>query len=206
MEGPGGYQFVGRTVQMWNRFKQTTDFQQPWLLRFFDQIRFYPVSGPELLRLRSAFVEGKFKLKIEEGTFSLKQYNQFLQTNADAIAEFKTKQQAAFEAERDRWAAAGEFEAEAQAEAALDIGETDLPEITLPPGTEGVVAHLSANVWQVLVNPGDQVAEGDRILILEAMKMEIAITAEVSGAIAEVFCQKGQTVTAGQILAAIEPA
>jgi urea carboxylase len=206
MEGPGGYQFVGRTVQMWNRFKQTADFQQPWLLRFFDQIRFYPVSGPELLRLRSAFVEGKFKLKIEESSFSLKQYNQFLETNASAITEFKTKQQAAFEAERDRWAAAGEFEAEAQAEVALEIGDTDLPEITLPPGTEGVVAHLSANVWQVLVNPGDQVAEGDRILILEAMKMEIAITAEVSGAIAQVFCQKGQTVTAGQILAAIEPA
>src|ERR1700686_3828232 len=38
MEGPGGYQFVGRTVQMWNSWKET-----PWLLRFFDQIRFYPV-------------------------------------------------------------------------------------------------------------------------------------------------------------------
>jgi urea carboxylase len=43
MEGPGGYQFVGRTVQMWNRYKQTADFKdgKPWLLRFFDQIRFY---------------------------------------------------------------------------------------------------------------------------------------------------------------------
>jgi urea carboxylase len=44
MEGPGGYQFVGRTVQMWNRFRAPADFQQPWLLRFFDQIRFYPVA------------------------------------------------------------------------------------------------------------------------------------------------------------------
>ena len=42
MEGPGGYQFVGRTVQMWNRYRQTADFAdgKPWLLRFFDQIRF----------------------------------------------------------------------------------------------------------------------------------------------------------------------
>ncbi|RTL55728.1 MAG: 5-oxoprolinase/urea amidolyase family protein, partial [Rhodocyclaceae bacterium] len=47
MEGPGGYQFVGRTVQMWNRHKQTADFSKPWLLRFFDQIRFYPVSQEE---------------------------------------------------------------------------------------------------------------------------------------------------------------
>ena len=41
MEGPGGYQFVGRTLQMWNTFHASP----PWLLRFFDQIRFYP-SAP----------------------------------------------------------------------------------------------------------------------------------------------------------------
>ncbi len=47
MEGPGGYQFVGRTVQMWNRYRQTVDFSdgKQWLLRFFDQIRFYPVTA-----------------------------------------------------------------------------------------------------------------------------------------------------------------
>ena len=47
MEGPGGYQFVGRTCQMWNTYKVTDAFarDRPWLLRFFDQIRFYPVSG-----------------------------------------------------------------------------------------------------------------------------------------------------------------
>ena len=49
MEGPGGYQFVGRTLQMWNRWRQTADFTdgKPWLLRFFDQVRFFPVSEAE---------------------------------------------------------------------------------------------------------------------------------------------------------------
>lgn len=72
MEGPGGYQFVGRTVQMWNRYRQTTDFKdgKPWLLRFFDQIRFYPVSESELLALRKDFITGQFKLRVEETTFS----------------------------------------------------------------------------------------------------------------------------------------
>ena len=37
MEGPGGYQFVGRTIQMWNRWRHTADFSEPWLLRHFDQ-------------------------------------------------------------------------------------------------------------------------------------------------------------------------
>ena len=62
MEGPGGYQFVGRTLQVYNRFRATSKFAAgtPWLLRFFDQIRFYPVSAEELLEggRRGAF-EGR---------------------------------------------------------------------------------------------------------------------------------------------------
>ena len=54
MEGPGGYQFVGRTIQMWNPLKETEYFKhgKPWLLDFFDQIRFYPVSAEEILKDR----------------------------------------------------------------------------------------------------------------------------------------------------------
>ncbi|MGE0337592.1 MAG: urea carboxylase, partial [Gammaproteobacteria bacterium] len=52
MEGPGGYQFVGRTLQMWNRHRRTDAFAQPWLLRFFDRIRFHPVSADELAVIR----------------------------------------------------------------------------------------------------------------------------------------------------------
>jgi hypothetical protein len=62
MEGPGGYQFVGRTLQMWNRWRQTAGVRgKPWLLRFFDQIRFYPVSEDELLRIREAFPHGRYR-------------------------------------------------------------------------------------------------------------------------------------------------
>src|ERR1019366_5190112 len=61
MEGPGGYQFVGRTIQMWNTHRSTKDFRdgKPYLLRFFDEIRFEPVSAAELLRLRESFPYGK---------------------------------------------------------------------------------------------------------------------------------------------------
>ena len=198
MEGPGGYQFVGRTVQMWNRFQQTEDFTNPWLLRFFDQIQFYPVSSQELKRDRDLFLSGKFKLRVEETSFSLKQYTKFLESIAPEVAHFKTKQQAAFEAERDRWAAAGEFAAQEELEA-----EPIAAAVTLPPGSEPIVAHLSANIWQVLVQSGDQVIAGDRLFILEAMKMEIAIVVDEPGVVAQVFCQPGQTVMAGQVLGAI---
>ena len=204
MEGPGGYQFVGRTVPIWNRYKQTADFTQPWLLRFFDQIRYYPVSAEQLLHDREALIQGKLKLRIEEETFSLKQYNQFLNSNADGIAAFRTQQRTAFQAERDRWAAAGEF----TRQETLEVAQTDQVEtsdIVLPPNSEAVVAHVSANVWQVLVKSGDVVAEGDCLIILEAMKMEIAMVADTAGVIAELFCTQGQTVSAGQVLLAIEP-
>ncbi len=109
MEGPGGYQFVGRTVQVWNTYHVTKDFAagHPWLLRFFDQVRFYPVSAAELLQLREDFLTGKFQLRVEETTFRLKEYQAFLAQDAEAIAAFRLKQRAAFGEERDRWKAAG---------------------------------------------------------------------------------------------------
>ncbi|MEP0923927.1 urea carboxylase [Leptolyngbya sp. ST-U4] len=203
MEGPGGYQFVGRTVPVWNRYRSTQDFTQPWLLRFFDQIRFFPVSPEELLSYREDVIQGKVKLDIQEETFSLQQYQNFLGANAEDIAAFRAKQQAAFAAERDRWAAAGEFTQQEILEAAQP--ETETSETLLPDDVEAVVSHISANVWQVLVQPGDRVAEGDRLVILEAMKMEIAVDAECTGTITKVFCRSGQTVTAGQLLLAIQP-
>jgi urea carboxylase len=105
MEGPGGYQFVGRTVQVYNRFRITREFEPgtPWLLRPFDQIQFHPVSAEELLDLRARFPHGKYEVRIEHGTFRLGDYERFLAEHALGIQIFKARQQAAFEAERARW-------------------------------------------------------------------------------------------------------
>jgi len=202
MEGPGGYQFVGRTVQMWNRYQQTADFQagKPWLLRFFDQIRFYPMSAPDLLKYRDAFIQGKVKLEIQEETFSLRRYNEFLRSISDETTAFKTKQQAAFEAERDRWA-----ELDLQVETAIEppavVPESEL---ALPLNSEVVRAHIPANVWQIVVETGDVVEVGDKLIVLEAMKMEIAIVAPVAGTILDVLCTQGQLVSVDQVLFVIQ--
>ena len=110
MEGPGGYQFVGRTVQMWNTHRSTEDFREgkPYLLRFFDEIRFEPVGPDELLRLRESFPYGKTHVRIEESSFRYSTYKRWLEENSASIAAFKRGQQAAFEAERERWRAAGQ--------------------------------------------------------------------------------------------------
>jgi urea carboxylase len=100
MEGPGGYQFVGRTLQMWNRYRAVEAFGgQPWLLRFFDQIRFYPVSAEELLRIRRDFPLGRYPLKIEETELRLSDYQAFLDREAEGIDAFRQQQRGAFDAE-----------------------------------------------------------------------------------------------------------
>lgn len=110
MEGPGGYQFVGRTVQVWNGRQRGPHFDQPWLLRTFDQLRWYPVGADELLEMRAAHAEGALPLRIEETAFRFAEHRAALEASAGEIATFKARQQAAFDAERRAWAAAGELD------------------------------------------------------------------------------------------------
>jgi urea carboxylase len=205
MEGPGGYQFVGRTLQMWNRYKQTDAFTggKPWLLRFFDQIRFFPVTEQELLKIREDFPLGRYPLRIEESAFSLRDYNDILQGNAQSIAAFKSRQQAAFEAERERWRGAGQAEYATDTSVAQAAADTELD---LPPNGYAVATHLAGNVWKVPVKPGDTVAQGDALVIVESMKMEFPIAAPRAGKVLQVFCQEGSQVAAGQDLIVIESA
>jgi urea carboxylase len=204
MEGPGGYQFIGRTCQMWNRYRQTAEFAEgkPWLLRFFDQIRFFPVSHGELLRFRDDFIQGKARLKIEHETFRLREYNAFLAEHCAGIDSFKSRQQAAFEAERRRWEASGQLNFSAGAEAAA---APEKPEI-LPAGCTAIPAQIPGNVWKIHTFAGATVGKGDPLLIVESMKMEITIEAPRAGRIREVRCAEGRPVSAGETLVVIEAA
>ncbi len=203
MEGPGGYQFVGRTVQMWNRYRQTEDFVdgKPWLLRFFDQIRFYPVSESELLTLRKDFIAGRFKLRVEGATFSLKQYNQFLQQNSASIKAFKAGQQVAFEAERERWKISGQVEY--ANEDSLEDADTQ-SELDMPEGACAVGSHITGTVWKILVKEGQSVAAGDTLVVVESMKMEFSVDATVSGTVRQISCKEGGYVSTGQMLLVIQ--
>ena len=202
MEGPGGYQFVGRTVPVWNPYRQTADFRdgKPWLLRFFDQIRFFPVTAEELSRYRNDVIRGRVRLDIREETFSLRRYNAFLAEHQAEIAAFKDRQQAAFEAERARWAESGQNYADDQAvaEAAADT------ELDLPPGARPIASHIAGNVWKVLAREGDRVNPGDPLVVVESMKMEFVVPAPEGGRIWRIFCAEGGQVVAGQDLLVLQ--
>ena len=67
-----------------------------------------------------------------------------------------------------------------------------------------VQADMVANVWRVVVAPGDSVVEGDPLVILESMKMEIPVTAPRAGTVKEVRVKEGEVVKEGQVLVVLE--
>lgn len=67
-----------------------------------------------------------------------------------------------------------------------------------------VKAHITGNVWKILVKPGDRVSEGDTLVILESMKMEIPIDAEDDGTVGEIVIKEGQSVTEGDLVLNLE--
>jgi urea carboxylase len=192
MEGPGGYQFVGRTLQMWNTYRA----DPPWLLRFFDRIQFYPVDAAELLEIREEFPHGRYPLRMEDQTFRLREYQTFLRGIEGETIAAKRRQQEAFEAERERWARAGASEA-------FEAPEDNLPAAApdaVPEGCRAVNSPLTASVWNVAVETGQRVEAGQKLVVLEAMKMEIAVAAPSAGVVEMLNCAPGALVSAGQRL------
>ncbi|MEC8485321.1 MAG: biotin/lipoyl-containing protein, partial [Pseudomonadota bacterium] len=70
-------------------------------------------------------------------------------------------------------------------------------------GGEDVPAPLAGNIFKVLVSPGQQVAEGETVMIMEAMKMETEISAPKAGTVASVYVKEGDAVQVGQALLAL---
>ncbi|MDT0194847.1 urea carboxylase [Arthrobacter sp. AB6] len=198
MEGPGGYQFVGRTTQVWSRYADSAPFESgsPWLLRFFDRISWYPVSPEELLGLRADMAAGRGRgVEIEDGTFSLAEHEVFLEENRESIAAFREKQGDAFAVERQAWADAGEFD---RADALATVISPVADEVTVPDGGSLVAAPFAASVWKVDVSEGDRVVQGQALVSLEAMKMETVLEAPCDGVVLQVLPAAGSQVVAGE--------
>jgi urea carboxylase len=192
MEGPGGYQFVGRTTQVWRSWQQG----DPWLLRFFDRIRWYPVSAEELLDLRADIAAGRGELRTEPGQFVLSEHEDFLAANASSIASFRARQAAAFAQERAAWEAAGEFAPRPEPE----LSTVEVQAVVAPPGGQVVAAPFMSTVWRVDVRPGDHVRAGEPLLALEAMKTESVVAAPADGEVVQVLVTPGDQVGPGTAL------
>jgi urea carboxylase len=199
MDSPGGYQLIGRTLPIWNKFLKNPVFApgEPWLLKFFDQVRYYPVDEAELTRLREDFRHGRATIRIEEEIFDLGAYHAFLDREADSIAGFKARQQAAFREEVSRWQADDSAATEVEQEIRVDDEDID---------GHLIASDIHGSVWKVLVEEGQTVEAGTPIVILEAMKTELSIAAPLAGTVRTLYCRPGRQVATGDRLLVIEPA
>lgn len=214
MDSPGGYQLMGRTLPIWDSFGSIPETHRgappavPWLLRFFDRVRFYLVSDDELEELRERYRRGEVVLDIREETFSYAAHLEFCRNNASSIEQFASTQQAAFEEERGRWEASGEADSDAAAaHAARDnagaqehAGEDE----ELAMYAVRVRAGVAGSVWAVHVGEGERVEAGQELMALESMKIELGVDAPVGGVVLRVSATKGDNVAADDTLMIIQ--
>jgi urea carboxylase len=197
MEGPGGYQFVGRTLQMWNRHHVTEHFPQgkPWLLNFFDQLKFYPVSQEELLDIRRRFPLGEFPLKVEETSLNFHQFQLEQSRLIQAAEAFTQSRSEAYAQERQRWVDQGLDTYEA-------VESQDKQEIELQDDWEVLESPMGGSIWKILCSENEDFASEAPLLVLESMKMEVEIPCENAGNVKKILVAKGQVIKPGDPLIA----
>ncbi len=196
MDSPGGYQLVGRTLPIWNRFKKNKQFgDQQWFLRFFDQIKYFPVSEAALKQWRADFEHGTAQIQIEETEFDYAAYLQLLTDEKDSIAAFQTKQQQAFQNEVALWNDV--FEPQDLFEDAV-LDQKDYSAYA------SLNASMTGNIWKILVEHGQMIKKGETVAIIEAMKMELPVYASDDGIVKAIICRAGQTVHSGEPLVYLE--
>ena len=214
MEGPGGYQFVGRTTQVWNRFRRAGLFaEQPWALRFFDQIEWYPVSAEELLELRAETEAGRGRVDVTAGVFDYGRVHAVPRRERGfhrgvprrAVGGLRRREGALAGQRRAGQNRVRRVRARGRRRQPGRHGRRAGQAVQVPAGATAVTAPFIASVWQVDARPGMRVAKGDKLASLEAMKMETIVAAPHDGTVAEVYAAVGTEVAAGQVLLALVP-
>jgi urea carboxylase len=137
-------------------------------------------------------------VKIEPVEFSHADYTAGLQRDRDTIVAFKRRQQAAFDAERRRWAELRIDEVPDEVAAGPAVADD------IPDGHSAVFSEVPGNVWKIVGDVGAEVAAGDVVAIIESMKMEIRVLAPVAGRLSSIRVKPGQTLRAGDVVALIK--
>jgi urea carboxylase len=180
MESPGGYQLIGRTVPIFDSYVNVPASKKggdmPWLLRQFDQVRFYECSEDELVTMRADYVRGELDLKVRTEIFDLKEHEAWLEANKASIEAFQDKQAAAYATEREYWKT-------------FDFSDRTVVDYVPKADPDWAIGFVETlvrgNVWKWLKEENDTVEAGEVVCILEAMKMEIPIKSNSAGVLRE---------------------
>lgn len=207
-EQPGGYMIVARTIPVWDQFSLRNGFGagKPWLCEPFDLVEFREVSIEEYGQIEDEFKAGTYRVDIRESeldvglevsrereAYKTDEVRRFLERQGKAVEEMQKLEEKLL----------AEWQAE-QATSHPSGGdkEDDDDDDSGNPG-ERVVSPHDGKVWKILVAAGDRVSVGQELLVLEAMKMEIKVTATAAhdGMVVDrLVCDEGVLVQAGRTL------
>ncbi|KAI9932163.1 hypothetical protein MW887_009673 [Aspergillus wentii] len=203
VDSPGGYQMTGMTIPGVDILGSKKGYspERPWLFEDFDQITFYQVSEAEYEKELALFNSGRYGYQWEEVTFDMAEHNRLLDETKDEVAAIRDRQRKV-QAEMDK------VEAELLDRWAKEKAERGIPMDTIEnllqdPEIHPIEAPLNANVWKVEVKQGDKIGEDQVVIILEAMKLEIAVRADpasVGTTVEKVLVQSGDSIEAGKPL------
>lgn len=231
---PGGYMMVARTLPVWDTYMLQPSFasggtRTPWLCEPFDLIEFHEVGIDEFDATLKAFETGTYRVHIETGSSS--------SSSSGSSVVFDVAEELAREAERSRQPQTLEFRrrqseaaekmrlcekvlfrewTEDQAKATPAPVVTEAEEADTHGGGGGgaasgggvrVTSSQAGKLWKVQVKVGDRVKEGQTLVVLEAMKMEIAVlaTAEHDGmSVKAIVLGEGALVAPGSLIMLLE--
>lgn len=190
-DGPGGYMLWGQTLPgcFWDTYGRRKHAKPgvPWLFEPFDRIVFHEVSTDEFDDILRKWASGMYEIRIEPGDFDLAAYDRLVANTADEVASMRKLQEQCTKVELEKdnqihaeWVAAEKVQATEK-----DAADAGASSHASDPKHVLVASQMIASVWKVSVAIGDIVQSGAVLVILEAMKMEIAM--RTPGAAADRF-------------------
>ncbi|KIW09805.1 urea carboxylase [Exophiala spinifera] len=203
-DSPGGYMPTGMTIPGVDLFGHKAGFtpDRPWLFEDMDVITFYEVTTEEYDSMMLQFKAGSYQFEYVDSFFDVGAHNRLLAETQEEVKLLNVKRS---EAQSRMIALEKELLAQWDEERKAGIVSVDSVKSMLEdPNVVAIEAPVQANVWKVVGEEGQLLQEGQKITILEAMKMEIDVVVpdKLSGAKLErILIKPGDTVQSGQPIA-----
>ncbi|ODV88470.1 hypothetical protein CANCADRAFT_146769 [Tortispora caseinolytica NRRL Y-17796] len=196
MDSPGGYQLIGRTIPIWDKLVLGQQ-DRPWLVDPFDIIEYYPISEEELDKLSEEVKHGRYTIDITQSVFNHGEYCKWMEENKTSIDEYqKHVMEGTEEIAKLIQVANDELEQSSMSNA---IEDEDFGEDAVM-----VYGEVAGRFWKGLVQPGDKVVKGQGLIVVEAMKTEMTVTAPQDGEVLKVCHKSGDFVEAGDLVAVLK--
>ncbi|KAI0379391.1 AHS2-domain-containing protein [Hypomontagnella monticulosa] len=203
---PGGYMMLARSIPVWDTYALRPGYREgtPWLCEPFDVIEFEEVSLERYEEIWRQYQAGKYQIQVEETSFDvLTEVSREREiTLSPEVAGFRARQEAAEEQMRNQ-----EERLLKEWQLTQNKDRPSAPQESQSKTGVKIPSPQVGKVWKIPVKVGDTVKKGEALVVLEAMKMEIAVTADGSHdhlVVKEILVQEGTLVSPGTTLVLLD--